>query len=486
MYHQDRARSGGVGAFSRKLFPQTADRRRVRLPSTAAAALVPILAGFPLAAGQPPGPAWAIACAPTGADTAAVLAAGAVHVTRDGGATWVRLPLAEAVPAEEEATVDDGDSGLEWGSPPFRDDGTDDPEAGAGDDETEAEWIDDPEPEAPAEEDRAVTLLAVADDGRFALARETTLVLGGPGPGSRRELSIPPGARGMRFDAAGSLWLSTADRLLRFDPGGAAREVPVAVAGAPARGPDGGVLVPLRSGLLLVGTDPGATTAGGIRSLPVAADRVVAWDPARPDGAVVAVRGRLERVPLREGPAEAVGRGFPDADRLLAGHGGVLFLRRADADPERSKGWMRTTNLSQILPRFKVTVDYDLEHDESLDRDQVKPDKWGADTDRDLELQLSAQWELSRLVFNPDEVRVYGALANRAQRRESLLAALVGYYYERRKLQLTAIVDPPTELADVVELRLRVDELTAMIDALTGGLLSRTLGEDPPQRAEPR
>jgi hypothetical protein len=222
--------------------------------------------------------------------------------------------------------------------------------------------------------------------------------------------------------------------------------------------------------------------------------------PALADGAEEAAGPPAPAVPEPAGgeggetPTAAPGEHDTAIDRALAALRGEptlgelqrAALRLADADPERSKGWMRTTNLSQILPRFKVTVDYDLEHDESLDRDQVKPDKWGADTDRDLELQLSAQWELSRLVFNPDEVRVYGALANRAQRRESLLAALVGYYYERRKLQLTAIVDPPTELADVVELRLRVDELTAMIDALTGGLLSRTLGEDPPQRAEPR
>jgi len=150
-------------------------------------------------------------------------------------------------------------------------------------------------------------------------------------------------------------------------------------------------------------------------------------------------------------------------------------LRVADADPERARKWRRTPNLSHVLPRFKATTDYKIERDESLIRYQEKPDRWGADSDHDLKLQFSAQWELSRLVFNPDEVRVYGALANRAQRRENLLATLVGYYYERRKLQLAEIIDPPSEMADIIELRMRIDELTAIIDALTGGLLSSTL-----------
>jgi len=161
-------------------------------------------------------------------------------------------------------------------------------------------------------------------------------------------------------------------------------------------------------------------------------------------------------------------------------------LRLADADPERAKNWMRAPNLAPILPRFKVTVDHDIERDENLDRYQDEPDRWGADTDRDLELQFSAQWELSELVFNPDEVRVYGALANRSLRRESLLTTLVGTYFERRKLQLAGMIDPAPELAEAFERRLRIDELTALIDALTGGLLSRTLEQRSRTRAAPR
>lgn len=161
-------------------------------------------------------------------------------------------------------------------------------------------------------------------------------------------------------------------------------------------------------------------------------------------------------------------------------------LRVADADPESVRKWRRAPNLSHVLPRFRATTNYNIERDESLIRYQEKPDRWGATSDHDLRLQFWAQWELSRLVFNPDEVRVHGALANRAQRRENLLATLVGYYYERRRLQLEEIIDPPSEMADIIELRMRIDELTAMIDALTGGLLSSTLEQDSRRRTRKR
>ena len=169
---------------------------------------------------------------------------------------------------------------------------------------------------------------------------------------------------------------------------------------------------------------------------------------------------------------EAIARlaGEPKLERLKS-----AALRLADADVEGARGWMRATNWAAVLPVVKFTAEHDMERDESLDRYQDEPDRWGADTDRDLGLQVSAQWNLGEIVFNPDEVRVYGALANRAARREALLSVLVSYYFERRKLQLTELVSPASDPMADLDRRMRIEELTSLIDALTGGLLSRYL-----------
>jgi len=151
-------------------------------------------------------------------------------------------------------------------------------------------------------------------------------------------------------------------------------------------------------------------------------------------------------------------------------------LRRADADSEGADGWMRSVRWSAVLPVLKVTVEQDMERDESLDRYQDEPDRWGADTDKDLGFQASAQWNLPELIFNPDEVRVYSALANRASRREAVATVLVGYYFERRRLKVLTLVAPEQDAAKALERIIRIEELTALIDALTGGLLSRNDG----------
>ncbi len=146
-----------------------------------------------------------------------------------------------------------------------------------------------------------------------------------------------------------------------------------------------------------------------------------------------------------------------------------------DADLETARRWRKAPRRAALLPAIKFVVDHDLERDESLDRYQDEPDRWGADTDKDLGFQASAQWKLDELVFNSDEIRVWSALADRASRREALLTMLVGYYFERRRLQLQRLLAPSADLVQTAEMKLKIRELTASIDALTGGLLSSAL-----------
>jgi hypothetical protein len=161
-------------------------------------------------------------------------------------------------------------------------------------------------------------------------------------------------------------------------------------------------------------------------------------------------------------------------------------LRRAEADLASVRGWRRAPNRAALLPVLKLTAEKDMERDESLDRYQDEPDRWGADTDRDLGFQVSAQWRLGELVFSPDEVAVYRALADRAERREALLTVLVSHYFERRRLQLRQLLSPPADPLAALELGLKISELGAVIDALTGGLLSRNLSNRNGKRADQR
>jgi len=159
-------------------------------------------------------------------------------------------------------------------------------------------------------------------------------------------------------------------------------------------------------------------------------------------------------------------------------------LRKADADPGSVRWLLAAVHAAAALPVITLSVDRDVGRNESLDRYQDDPDRWGADTDNGIGMSASAEWKLGELVFDPDEVRVYDLLGDRAERREELLTLLVGTYFERRQLMLTELLLPATTPDEAIARRMRIDELTALIDALTGGLLSRNLKQRSAEAAD--
>ena len=62
--------------------------------------------------------------------------------------------------------------------------------------------------------------------------------------------------------------------------------------------------------------------------------------------------------------------------------------------------------------------------------------------------------------------------------RDKVLDEVTRLYFDRRRLQVELLLDPPTGLQDQLESELRLQESTANLDAFTGGAFSASL----PQR----
>jgi competence ComEA-like helix-hairpin-helix protein len=92
-------------------------------------------------------------------------------------------------------------------------------------------------------------------------------------------------------------------------------------------------------------------------------------------------------------------------------------------------------------------------------------------------LTLDATWELDRLVFEPQEMAVAREGVRIANLRDRVLDEVTRRYFERRRLQVDLELSPPTDLGDRVKKELRLQELTADIDAATGGWFSQKLTE---------
>lgn len=86
------------------------------------------------------------------------------------------------------------------------------------------------------------------------------------------------------------------------------------------------------------------------------------------------------------------------------------------------------------------------------------------------EFQVSGTWSLSRLLFNPEVLDV----SSMAALQEGVLKEVTRLYYTRRRLQIDLILNPPRDPSTQLSKELRIEQITATLDALTQNLFSKS------------
>lgn len=100
-------------------------------------------------------------------------------------------------------------------------------------------------------------------------------------------------------------------------------------------------------------------------------------------------------------------------------------------------------------------------------------DEAGRDQDQRVVVRLS--WDLSELVMSSDRIRVVNETQDLVKLRDNMLSEATRLYFDRRRHQVQMLLSPARDLEGQVEDQLRLLELTAGIDALTGGSFSGSL-----------
>jgi hypothetical protein len=205
----------------------------------------------------------------------------------------------------------------------------------------------------------------------------------------------------------------------------------------------GAVSVPALAALLLALR---AATAGASQPPPAAAP------PIEPE--VAALRA-LARVAAADPDVEEVQRAAADG---------------AGADPDRL-GWSVRTRSAAWLPTLTLQASRAQRDTRvvgvtgTVESDYVRYTP-------SLELGVRAAWDLDRLVFARDETDAAWTAAKLRERRDERLRHATRLYYQRRRLLVQLALEPPREPLARAERENQVREITAELDALTGGLLS--------------
>ncbi len=155
-------------------------------------------------------------------------------------------------------------------------------------------------------------------------------------------------------------------------------------------------------------------------------------------------------------------------------------INYAEVHPEKIRAWRKAAAYRALLPdlRFEYAKNnewqssYYFYKDPTLNK-YVKDDDITKDRDRDWSISLT--WELGDLIWNDDQTSIDTRSRLMVQLRDDVLNEVTRLYFERRRLQVEIIISPSMEIKERLEKELRIHELTANIDSLTGSYLSKRL-----------
>jgi competence ComEA-like helix-hairpin-helix protein len=147
----------------------------------------------------------------------------------------------------------------------------------------------------------------------------------------------------------------------------------------------------------------------------------------------------------------------------------------ANVHPEIIDSWRTRARTNALAPRLRTGAQGTINRDLRTVVQVGEADTEFKNDDNGGRLTVETTWELDRLIFEPREMDVAREAVRLANLRDRVLDEVTRRYFERRRLQVDLELSPPTDLADRVKKELRLQELTADIDAATGGWFGEKL-----------
>ncbi|MCA9398912.1 MAG: hypothetical protein KC618_04120 [Candidatus Omnitrophica bacterium] len=159
-----------------------------------------------------------------------------------------------------------------------------------------------------------------------------------------------------------------------------------------------------------------------------------------------------------------------------------MAIQYADVHPEKILEWKQKALKKAWLPTVSLGVDgsHDWGASDSVygssssgGSHYVGPDdkSWG----EDLGWDVSLSWDFADLVWSSDQISIDNRSKLMVELREDILDQVTRLYFERRRAQFELIEAVESEPRIRIEKEMRVAELTALIDALTGGRFSERI-----------
>lgn len=176
--------------------------------------------------------------------------------------------------------------------------------------------------------------------------------------------------------------------------------------------------------------------------------------------------------------AEEVLAQFKDEPDIRGVH--AMVLEYSKTDNRYVEAWLSASKASAALPELSLKYDYDNGYGNDYDYIALDPtsdaaaELSGSDVDIDHGFEVKASWDLNKLVMSSERIRVISETQDIVKLRDKVLDEVTRVYFDRRRLQVDMLLNPG-DLKAQLKNQLQLQELTAQLDAYTGGRFTAAL-----------
>jgi hypothetical protein len=135
-------------------------------------------------------------------------------------------------------------------------------------------------------------------------------------------------------------------------------------------------------------------------------------------------------------------------------------------------GWRSRPRLAALLPELTAELRVDQQRYRTVGLTSTAEVDYARDSPGTV-MGVRLRWDLSELVWTNAELPAGHHAAAAARVRDEAVERATRLYYERQRLLVEVAAEPAADARARAEQELRLEELAAELDVLTGGLYAR-------------
>lgn len=136
-------------------------------------------------------------------------------------------------------------------------------------------------------------------------------------------------------------------------------------------------------------------------------------------------------------------------------------------------GYQRSAKWTKLLPRTRVRYRQDVDDDTTVSINETGERDLSLDDNENTNYEMQLEWRLDEMLMGPTRVQAIRETSRLVQLRDDILDEVTKVYFDRRRVQVDITMNPPGDPKTRAAKELRLEELTANLDALTGGWFSQ-------------